>query len=335
MGCFTRNEFLRNPTVRMATLRGTYEIVNVRDYGAIGDGKTDDTVAIQVAINSLKDGGIVYFPAGIYLINQTNGIQFTMPNLVLCGNSQQTSILRAGPSCTYLLQTTGQQVGAIEVHDLGFDGDFTCFILLSIHGTFVGASYIHHCEFRKFQHAIFFETGRQTTVEHCRFNGFGTGSGVAIQFDGGFEDITIIHNRFLWCMNGILIGTGADANTHLTENITIAYNYFDLAWYTLPAKFSGEGTNVSYPAGFIQDTAANFTALGVQPEMYFRVMPVRRQGAVSGATCTSLTDDTASFTQDGIIVGELDSRGCWQLSRLCRHFCHHQQYNPSGRGVAG
>lgn len=40
------------------------DIVNVMDFGAVGDGVTDDTVSINYAVNSLNGkGGIVYFPA--------------------------------------------------------------------------------------------------------------------------------------------------------------------------------------------------------------------------------------------------------------------------------
>jgi Pectate lyase superfamily protein len=43
--------------------------VSVKDFGARGDGMTDDTQAIQTAINSLGAGGIVHVPAGTYLLN--------------------------------------------------------------------------------------------------------------------------------------------------------------------------------------------------------------------------------------------------------------------------
>ena len=43
--------------------------INVRDFGATGDGKTDDTVAVQTAINCLPRGARLYFPAGTYLVS--------------------------------------------------------------------------------------------------------------------------------------------------------------------------------------------------------------------------------------------------------------------------
>lgn len=44
--------------------------VNVRLCGASGNGITNDTAAVQAAVDSLKNGGTVYFPAGKYLISQ-------------------------------------------------------------------------------------------------------------------------------------------------------------------------------------------------------------------------------------------------------------------------
>lgn len=48
------------------------EVVSVKDFGAIGDGVTDDTAAIQAAINSLgTTGGTVYLPPGQYKVTST------------------------------------------------------------------------------------------------------------------------------------------------------------------------------------------------------------------------------------------------------------------------
>lgn len=49
------------------------EVVSVKDFGAVGNGVTDDTVAIQAAIDSLGvTGGIVFFPPGRYIVSDTN-----------------------------------------------------------------------------------------------------------------------------------------------------------------------------------------------------------------------------------------------------------------------
>lgn len=46
-------------------------IFNVKDYGAVGDGTTDDTVAVEAAIAAAGVGGVVYFPQGAYQVSRT------------------------------------------------------------------------------------------------------------------------------------------------------------------------------------------------------------------------------------------------------------------------
>ena len=59
-------------------------MVNVFDFGAVGDGSTDDTTAIQAAIDSLSStGGVVYMPAGTYKV--TTGITLADNNVKVKG----------------------------------------------------------------------------------------------------------------------------------------------------------------------------------------------------------------------------------------------------------
>ena len=48
------------------------DIINVKDFGAVGDGTTDDTYAIQAALNHTTNGkeGTIFFPRGTYKVTQ-------------------------------------------------------------------------------------------------------------------------------------------------------------------------------------------------------------------------------------------------------------------------
>jgi len=59
--------------------------VSVKDFGAVGDGVTDDTAAIQAAIDYIETltGGEVYFPQGVYFISST--LEIGVDNVYLKG----------------------------------------------------------------------------------------------------------------------------------------------------------------------------------------------------------------------------------------------------------
>jgi hypothetical protein len=48
------------------------EFLNVQEYGAVGDGQSDDTAAIQDVLDDVADGDTVYLPAGDYLVSRSD-----------------------------------------------------------------------------------------------------------------------------------------------------------------------------------------------------------------------------------------------------------------------
>lgn len=70
----TLDKVLTNIYERIAKVENAQSIINVRDFGAVGDGVTDDTKAIQSAIDSIKErNATIVFPPtndGHYSITQ-------------------------------------------------------------------------------------------------------------------------------------------------------------------------------------------------------------------------------------------------------------------------
>lgn len=66
------------------------DLVSVTDYGATGDGTTDDTTAIQAAIDAVEAAGSgrLYFPSGNYRITSTLDIEAS--GMVLVGEGADT-----------------------------------------------------------------------------------------------------------------------------------------------------------------------------------------------------------------------------------------------------
>ncbi|MBU2604254.1 MAG: cell wall-binding repeat-containing protein [Actinobacteria bacterium] len=79
--------------------------VTASPFNAKGDGTTDDTVAIQGAINAAdSSGGVVYFPSGTYKVS---GLNVTKSNVVLRGLGTASVLVPASTAQGHLIQVGG------------------------------------------------------------------------------------------------------------------------------------------------------------------------------------------------------------------------------------
>lgn len=90
--------------------------VNVRAYGAKGDGLTNDSAAIQAAITAAV--GAVVFPKGTYLVN--TGL--TLPSGCRL-EFEAGAVLKAGANSMTVVSTTAGFKTGIKLRDVAIDGN--------------------------------------------------------------------------------------------------------------------------------------------------------------------------------------------------------------------
>lgn len=150
------------------------EIVSVKDFGATGDGTTDDTVFIQNAIDFVQTngGGDVYFPNGTYRITAPlvidGGANLIGDNATINNQSLTEHAVEAGTDPTVFNGFTS------TIQNITFTGSSsgagTC------HGVLIQAMpvFIRDCKFNTLKgsgiRGLYAQYAR---VENCAFTGLG------------------------------------------------------------------------------------------------------------------------------------------------------------------
>lgn len=207
------------------------DIANVKDYGASGNGVTDDRASIQAALNSGKR--VVYFPGGTYLIG-ADGLIGASGQVWRGDGRDRTAIKMAAAPIADMVYFTGCYNFAIE--DITFDGNaqltggtshfspayLPCIYVVSSHDFAV-----QRCGFKGFSTVGFLGNVvyRAAITDNVADRGAAStaiNTGLSISGDIGAESyqITIARNTCIYCQ----ISVNCHDST-ITENLVSGWGF--------------------------------------------------------------------------------------------------------------
>jgi hypothetical protein len=259
---------------------------SVKDFGAVGDGVTDDTDAINRALYQLYCREVnpqirrsLFFPAGVYLVNET----IVIPSFAtLYGEGKDNSVIMmaAGNDSTlreYVartgdsLQQTGANIGSngaitprfITVKDLGFetaaaegnvllveDADNCTFNNVNFMGPLTAADLttdVDNISGVRFASSASLIC-RAITFDNCTF----TGTSYGINTDQQIEGVTVCNSKFDTLYQGVVLGEGTPILGGPT-GFKVHNNFFDTVYAEGiifgDVSLNATGYNIFYEVG--------------------------------------------------------------------------------------
>jgi hypothetical protein len=243
--------------------------INVKSYGATGDGVTDDTAAIQAAINAaVAERRAVYFPPTNqqYLVTQSLLLPTSIPSsavyktLVMYGDATPGQVMDGISSGTRIFSTATKffrsdiaPAGSgdlpyitIDFRNLQFQVNYTtnptatCFDEMQLWG-----AKLTDCGFYGFDIFVYGCLTRIATILGCQIGARRTlkrhASYATVSFD------SFISYNYINGLTGTPAGITTDANIDLSDcaQMFVAYNYIDFSYIGLKVAGTSQNINVT------------------------------------------------------------------------------------------
>lgn len=144
---------------------------NVKWFGAVGDGSTNDAAAINLAIAEASAHGIpVSFPIGTYAIaSKLNGAG----SMRLYGEGQGSIIKATATFADGMIDMNGTFAENCSFENLYFDGNDKAGLCLNLDGSALN-TWVNHCHFINYTDTGIYigsGAGNEIHITHCHFDG--------------------------------------------------------------------------------------------------------------------------------------------------------------------
>jgi hypothetical protein len=173
------------------------DVINVRDYGAVGNGSTDDCTAINSAISALTNNSTLYFPAGKYRITSSLSFLSSLTGVTVIGDGWSSEIYNDSGSTGSNTFGTTASASRITIRDLAFTGT------ASVRGSGV------HLRI----------ASSYTEIAGCYFSGC-SDFGVLVSYESGSWTSNVsVHGNMFYATLGDGVHVGSACNVQVNNNM--------------------------------------------------------------------------------------------------------------------
>jgi len=293
------------------------ETVSVKDFGAVGDGVTDDTAALQAAIDALAgtgadgDGGIVYLPTGEYKITSSVLLK---DRVSLRGDGDRATYIRATTLSTTpaLLSSavSGNNINAyIDLRDFSVWGPGSGTTSDGIHFA-AWASNIVGVQVKNFRYGIYLgnETSTvnivETTIERCKIHECVDGIYPARPSSSSVTDIRILNNTINACSNACMNIRNSGGYQIIGNNLYNADNLIRINPIgnntVISSNYFGECERT--PLYMVAGTSSNSTSLVINDNVFKEANRSNEASNPYDASLITLYNGGGSGDLDTVIV---------------------------------
>ena len=239
------------------------ENVSVKDFGAKGDGSTDDTTAIEAAwayVTNTTDnyypiqsgqlpffvvnGPTLYFPAGDYIYNGTGLTISTSTTFRIIGDGRGSTRIQVADG--YYLIDASSYINSMEIRDLHIEGGKGLFRNTYTNINVSGQHLVKDCFLSNYTACAIGHNSSDMPYWFIENNVFdGTQTSTAVALSGLANSTRIVGNAFLTNLYGIKLGKGG-ADVRVENNDFVHFENggnspnFTNIWIVPTTSFAGQ-----------------------------------------------------------------------------------------------